>query len=161
VQVQKPFCRLLHFEKVGAPAMPKVILFAPLSGHFSTLLRDTVKTMLPDHDIWITDWIDAKEIPVALGPFHFDDYVQYVRDFLGFMGRDSHAISVCQPTVPVLAGVSLMSSAGDPLPRTLTMMGGPIDTRRSPTSVNTFAKTRHIAWFEAKVIQRVPMRYPG
>ena len=161
VQVRKPFCNLLHFEKVGAPPMPKVVIFAPLSGHFATLLRDTVKTMLPDHDVWITDWVDAKEIPVAEGPFHFDDYVAYVREFLAFMGRDSHAISVCQPTVPVMAAVALMSAAGEKLPRTLTMMGGPIDTRRSPTSVNTFAKTRPIAWFEAKVIQRVPMRYPG
>jgi poly(3-hydroxybutyrate) depolymerase len=161
VRLEKPFCRLLQFEKVGALAMPKVILFAPLSGHFATLLRDTVKTMLPDHDVYITDWIDAKEIPVAAGPFHFDDYVAYVREFLRFMGRDSHAISVCQPTVPVMAGVALMSAAGEKLPRTLTMMGGPIDTRRSPTSVNTFATRRPIEWFEAKVIQRVPMRYPG
>jgi poly(3-hydroxybutyrate) depolymerase len=159
--VQKPFCRLLHFRKEGAPAQPKVIVFAPLSGHFATLCRDTVKTLLADHDVWVTDWIDAKEIPITAGPFHFDDYVAYVREFLGFMGRDSHAISVCQPTVPVLAAVSLMAAAGEPIPRTLTMMGGPIDTRRSPTAVNTFATTRPISWFEAKVVQRVPMRYPG
>jgi poly(3-hydroxybutyrate) depolymerase len=161
VALEKPFCRLLHFEKVGAPAAPKVLVFAPLSGHFATLLRDTVRTMLPDHDVWITDWIDAKEIPVAEGPFHFDDYVAYVREFIGYLGPDSHAISVCQPTVPVMAAVALMSAAGEALPRTLTMMGGPIDTRRTPTAVNTFAKTRPLSWFEAKVIQRVPMRYPG
>ena len=161
VALEKPFCRLLHFEKQGAPALPRVLLFAPLSGHFATLLRDTVKTMLPDHDVWITDWIDAKEIPVTLGPFHFDDYVAYVREFLRFMGPDCHAISVCQPTVPVMAAVALMSQAGEKLPRSLTMMGGPIDTRRSPTAVNTFAKTRPLGWFEAKVIQRVPLRYPG
>ena len=161
VALEKPFCRLLHFEKEGAPAMPKVIVFAPLSGHFATLLRDTVKTMLPDHDVWITDWIDAKEIPVMAGPFHFDDYVAYVREFLAFLGPECHAISVCQPTVPVMAAVALMSQAGEDLPRSLTMMGGPIDTRRSPTAVNTFAKTRPLAWFEAKVIQRVPVRYPG
>jgi len=159
--VEKPFCRLLHFEKKGAPAMPKVLLFAPLSGHFATLLRDTVHTMLPEHDVYITDWIDAKEIPLAAGPFHFDDYVAYVREFIEFMGRDVHAISVCQPTVPVMAGVALQSQADRVIPRTLTMMGGPIDTRRSPTSVNTFAKRRPISWFETKVIQRVPMRYPG
>jgi poly(3-hydroxybutyrate) depolymerase len=159
--LEKPFCRLLHFRKVGAPKMPRVIVFAPLSGHFATLLRDTVKTMLTDHDVWVTDWIDAKEIPISVGPFHFDDYVAYVREFLTFMGRDSHAISVCQPTVPVMAAVSLMAAAGEDVPRTLTMMGGPIDTRRNPTSVNTFAKTRPLSWFEAKVIQRVPMRYPG
>jgi poly(3-hydroxybutyrate) depolymerase len=161
VVFEKPFCRLLHFEKQGAPALPRVLLFAPLSGHFATLLRDTVKTMLPHHDVWITDWIDAKEVPLTVGPFHFDDYVAYVREFLAFMGRDCHAISVCQPTVPVLAAVSLMAAAGERTPRTLTMMGGPIDTRRSPTSVNTFATTRPLAWFEAKVIQRVPVRYPG
>jgi poly(3-hydroxybutyrate) depolymerase len=111
--------------------------------------------------VYITDWVDAREIPITVGPFRFDDYVAYVREFLGFMGRDSHAISVCQPTVPVLAAVSLMAAAGAPIPRTLTMMGGPIDTRRSPTAVNTFAKHRPLSWFEAKVIQRVPMRYPG
>jgi len=159
--VEKPFCRLLHFRKAGAPAQPKVVVFAPLSGQFATLCRDTVKTLLADHDVWITDWIDAKEIPITQGPFHFDDYVAYVREFLTFMGPDSHAISVCQPTVPVLAAVSLMAAKGEPTPRTLTMMGGPIDTRRSPTAVNTFAKTRPISWFESNVIQRVPMRYPG
>ena len=159
--VQKPFCRLLHFRKEGAPKQPKVIVFAPLSGHFATLCRDTVKTLLADHDVWITDWIDAKEVPITVGTFHFDDYVGYVQEFLRFMGRDSHAISVCQPTVPVLAAVSLMAAKGEPIPRTLTMMGGPIDTRRSPTQVNTFAKTRPLSWFEAKVVQRVPMRYPG
>ncbi len=159
--LEKPFCRLLHFEKVGAPALPRVLVFAPLSGHFSTLLRDTVKTMLPDHDVWITDWIDAKEIPISVGPFHFDDYVAYVREFITRLGPEVHAISVCQPTVPVLAGVSLMAAAGEAIPRTLTMMGGPIDTRRSPTAVNNFATHRPLSWFEAKVIQRVPMRYPG
>jgi poly(3-hydroxybutyrate) depolymerase len=159
--VEKPFCRLLHFRKVGAPKQPKVIVFAPLSGHFATLCRDTVKTLLADHDVWITDWIDAKEIPITQGPFHFDDYVAYVREFLTFTGRDTHAISVCQPTVPVMAAVSLMAANGEPTPRSLTMMGGPIDTRRSPTEVNTFAKKHTLSWFEAKVIQRVPMRYPG
>jgi poly(3-hydroxybutyrate) depolymerase len=159
--IEKPFCRLLHFKKQGAPAQPRVIVFAPLSGHFATLVRDTVRTMLPDHDVWVTDWIDAKEIPITVGAFHFDDYVAYVREFIAFMGPESHAISVCQPTVPVLAGVSLMAAAGEPIPRTLTMMGGPIDTRRSPTAVNNFATSRPLSWFEAKVIQRVPMRFPG
>jgi len=139
-----------------------VLVFAPLSGHFATLLRDTVRTLLADHDVWITDWKDAKEVPLAEGAFHFDDYVAYVCRFIAHVGgADSHVISVCQPTVPVLAGVSLMAAAGEPIPRTLTMMGGPIDTRRSPTAVNTFAKNRPLSWFEAKVIQRVPMRYPG
>ncbi len=136
-------------------------MFAPLSGHFATLLRDTVRTLLPDHDVWITDWIDAKEVPVAEGPFHFDDYVDYVREFLRFVGPQAHSISVCQPTVPVLAAVSLMAAAGEKLPRSLTMMGGPIDTRASPTAVNDFAQFRPMSWFESKVVQRVPMRYPG
>jgi poly(3-hydroxybutyrate) depolymerase len=162
VELEKPFCRLLHFDKPGAPRQPRVLVFAPLSGHFASLLRDTVRTMLPDHDVWITDWIDAKEVPIAQGPFHFDDYVAYVREFLRHLGADAtHAISVCQPTVPVLAAVSLMAAAGEPIPRTLTMMGGPIDTRRSPTAVNDFAKHRPLSWFEAKVVQRVPLRYPG
>jgi len=159
--LEKSFCRLLHFRKVGAPAQPKVIVFAPLSGHFATLVRDTVRTLLADHDVWVTDWIDAKEIPIAVGPFRFDDYVAYVREFLRFLGPGAHSISVCQPTVPVLAAVSLMAQAGEATPSTLTMMGGPIDTRRSPTAVNMFAKHRPLSWFEAKVIQRVPMRYPG
>jgi poly(3-hydroxybutyrate) depolymerase len=160
-EVARPFCRLLHFVKPGAPPLPRVIVFAPLSGHFATLLRDTVRTLLPDHDVWITDWIDAKEVPLAAGPFHFDDYVDYVRDFIRFVGPEAHAVSVCQPTVPVLAGVSLLAAAGEATPRSLTMMGGPIDTRSSPTAVNDFAKYRPMSWFESKVVQRVPMRYPG
>ncbi|MCW5593116.1 MAG: polyhydroxyalkanoate depolymerase [Burkholderiales bacterium] len=160
-EVAKPFCRLLHFVKDGAPPQPKVVVFAPLSGHFATLLRDTVKSLLADHDVWITDWIDAKEVPLAAGPFHFDDYVDYVREFLRFVGPAAHAISVCQPTVPVLAGVALMASNGEQTPRSLTMMGGPIDTRSSPTAVNDFARHRPMSWFESKVVQRVPMRYPG
>ncbi|HYC35981.1 MAG TPA: polyhydroxyalkanoate depolymerase, partial [Usitatibacter sp.] len=160
-ELERSFCRLLHFVKPGAPKQPRVLVFAPLSGHFATLLRDTVRTLLADHDVWVTDWIDAKEVPVAAGPFHFDDYVAYVREFIRHVGPDVHAMSVCQPTVPVLAGVSLMAQAGETIPRTLTMMGGPIDTRRSPTAVNEFATRRPISWFESKVIQRVPMRYPG
>ena len=157
----KPFCRLLHFVKEGAPKQPRALVFAPLSGHYATLLRDTVRTMLPDHDVWITDWVNAREVPIAVGPFHFDDYVAYVREFVAHVGPECHVVSVCQPTVPVLAGVSLMAAAGEALPRSLIMMGGPIDTRRSPTAVNTFAKHRPMSWFEAKVIQRVPLRYPG
>ena len=132
VELEQPFCRLLHFVKQDAPPQPRVLVFAPLSGHFATLLRDTVRTLLPDHDVWITDWIDAKEVPLSAGPFHFDDYVDYVRDFVRFVGPGAHAISVCQPTVPVLAGVSLMAAAGEAVPRSLTMMGGPIDTRTQP-----------------------------
>jgi poly(3-hydroxybutyrate) depolymerase len=162
VELEKPFCRLLRFHRDGAPQQERVLVFAPLSGHHATLLRDTVRALLPHHEVWITDWIDAKEIPIAVGPFHFDDYVAYVREFIRRVGApDMHAISVCQPTVPVLAAVSLMAAAGEAIPKTLTMMGGPIDTRRSPTAVNDFARHRPLSWFEAKVIQRVPMRYPG
>ncbi|HRE12601.1 MAG TPA: polyhydroxyalkanoate depolymerase [Usitatibacteraceae bacterium] len=160
-ELELPFCRLLHFVKKGAPRQPKVLVFAPLSGHFATLLRDTVRSLLADHDVWITDWIDAKEVPLARGEFHFDDYVAYARTFIGFVGADCHAISVCQPTVPVLAAVSLMAQAGEATPRSLTMMGGPIDTRKGATAVNDFAQHRPMSWFEAKVVQRVPMRYPG
>ena len=160
-EVEKPFCRLLHFVKEGAAAQPRVIVFAPLSGHYATLLRDTVKSLIADHDVWITDWMNARDIPIAAGPFGFDDYVGYVREFIAHVGPGCHAISVCQPTVPVLAGVSLMAQAGEEIPATLTMMGGPIDARRSPTTVNDFAHYRPLSWFEAKVIQRVPMRYPG
>ncbi|QJR11815.1 hypothetical protein DSM104443_02898 [Usitatibacter rugosus] len=160
--LEKPFCTLLHFAKAGAPRQPRVLIFAPLSGHFATLLRDTVSAMLADHDVWITDWKDAKEIPVSVGPFHFDDYVAYVREFITFLGAaDLNVVSVCQPTVPVLAAVSLMAANGEKTPRTLTMMGGPIDSRKSPTQVNNLATTRPISWFESKVIQRVPVRFPG
>ena len=161
-EVEKPFCGLLHFAKDGAPKQPRVLVFAPLSGHFSTLLRETVRALLADHDVWLTDWVDAKEIPITVGPFHFDDYVGYVREFIRHVGApDLHVISVCQPTVPVLAAVSLMAAAGEPVPKSLTLMGGPIDSRKSPTAVNKLATTRPLAWFEAKVIQRVPMRFPG
>src|SRR5688500_10122350 len=112
-EAEKPFCRLLHFVREGAPAQPRVIVFAPLSGHYATLLRDTVKSLLADHDVWITDWTNARDIPIALGPFGFDDYVAYVRAFIAHVGPGCHAISVCQPTVPVLAGVSLMAQAGE------------------------------------------------
>jgi poly(3-hydroxybutyrate) depolymerase len=164
--LDKPFCKLLHFKKTRAVKNEQtVLIFAPLSGHFATLLRDTVRTMLPDHNVVITDWKDAREVPFTAGPFHFDDYVAYVQEFIRFMqnetGGNVHVISVCQPTVPVLAGISLMASRGEQLPTTMTMMGGPIDTRRNPTSVNDFATRRPLWWFEQNVIQRVPVKYPG
>ena len=166
VLLDKPFCRLLHFRKARATLNePKVLIFAPLSGHFSTLLRDTVRTMLPHHNVTITDWKDAREISLAEGPFHFDDYAAYVQEFVRFMRGAHHAkvhvVSVCQPTVPVLAGISLMASRGEALPNSMTMMGGPIDASKNPTSVNDFAMRRPIAWFEQHVIQRVPVKYPG
>ena len=164
----KPFCRLLHFKRVWPNGMakrtadPKVLIVAPLSGHHATLLRDTVRALLPDHDICITDWTDARLVPIAAGPFHLDDYVQYVIDFVRILGPDVHLISVCQPTVPVLAAVSLMATAKDPkLARSMTMMGGPIDTRRNPTQVNALAKRKNYEWFENNVVFKVPSAYPG
>ncbi|GMU49010.1 MAG: hypothetical protein AMXMBFR31_12360 [Candidatus Desulfobacillus denitrificans] len=159
---EKPFCRLLHFRRETAVVHPKVLLFAPLSGHYATLLRDTVRALLPEHDVYITDWNDARLVPLAEGYFHFADYVAYAQDFIRLLGPDVHVISVCQPTVPVLAAVALMAAADDPAqPRSMTLMGGPIDTRRAPTEVNRYAKTRSLRWFDTHVITRVPLKYPG
>jgi len=168
VVLAKPFCRLLHFKRVlpgrlaKRPADPQALIVAPLSGHHATLLRDTVRALLPDHDIYITDWIDARLIPVSHGPFHLDDYVEYVIEFIQLLGPAVHVISVCQPTVPVLAAVSLMASNNDPkLPKSMTMMGGPIDSRRSPTQVNALAERKNFEWFENNVIFKVPTAHPG
>jgi poly(3-hydroxybutyrate) depolymerase len=168
VVLGKPFCRLLHFERdfpadmAGRQADPTVLLVAPLSGHFATLLRDTVRSLLPEHEVYVTDWVDARMVPLSQGPFHLDDYVDYVREFIRFLGPDVHVISVCQPTVPVLAAVSLMATDGEAVkPRTMVMMGGPIDARRSPTAVNNLALEKPYSWFERSVIERVPVRYPG
>ena len=163
--LHKPFCDLVHFQRklpADRPADPKVLLVAPLSGHHATLLRDTVKALLPKHDIYVTDWIDARMVPVDEGPFHLDDYVRYVREFLQFLGPNTHVISVCQPTVPVLAAISLMAADDDPCtPTSMVMMGGPIDTRESPTDVNLLATNKPYSWFEDNLIHRVPPRYPG
>jgi poly(3-hydroxybutyrate) depolymerase len=168
IALSKPFCHLLHFKKVLGEKeaaklhQPKVLLLAPLSGHHATLLRDTVTTLLTEHDVYITDWIDAKLVPVSQGAFHLHDYVYYLQDFLRFLGPDVHVIAVCQPSVPLLAAVSLMSTAKDPkVPRSMTMMGGPIDTRKSPTLVDQLATERDLEWFENTVIHRVPPNYPG
>ena len=169
VALEKPFCRLLRFKRFTdhAPVLermktqPKVLVVAPLSGHHSTLLRDTVKMLLRDHKVFITDWTDARMVPESEGPFHLDDYVHYVQEFIRLIGPDVNVISVCQPTVPVLAAVSLMATAGEAIPRTLTMMGGPIDARRSPTAVNNLAMNKSHGWFEQNVIYRVPVNYPG
>jgi poly(3-hydroxybutyrate) depolymerase len=168
VDLDKPFCRLLHFRREMPPKLarraadPRVLVVAPLSGHHATLLRDTVRALLPEHDVWITDWIDARLVPVAKGPFHLDDYVGYVREFISFLGPNVHVISVCQPTVPVLGAISLMASDNDPrLPRSMTMMGGPIDTRRNPTQVNALAIRKNHKWFENNVIFTVPSSHPG
>ncbi len=164
VALDKPFCKLIHFRRELAKPRrdPKVLVFAPLSGHHATLLRDTVRTLLPEHEVWITDWVDARLVPLAAGPFHFDDYVDYVREFVRLLSPDLHVISVCQPTVPVLAAISLMAARKDePKPRTMVMMGGPIDARRSPTAVNNLAIKKPYSWFESHVIERVPAKYPG
>ena len=158
-----PFCNLVHFEREGLKKKePKVLIVAPMSGHHATLLRDTVRTMLVDHDVYITDWIDARMVPLSAGPFHRNDYVRYVEHFLEFLDDDVHVIAVCQPTVPVLAAVSLMSARNSPhVPKSLTLMGGPVDTRESPTQVNRLATTKPYSWFENNLIQRVPARYAG
>jgi len=169
VAMTKPFCRLLRFKRftdnvealTRMKNQPTVLVVAPLSGHHATLLRDTVTSLLHDHKVFITDWTDARMVPVEAGPFHLDDYVAYVQDFIRHIGPEAHVISVCQPTVPVLAAVSLMASRGEPTPRTMTMMGGPIDARKSPTSVNDLAVNKSHSWFENNVIQRVPPNFPG
>jgi poly(3-hydroxybutyrate) depolymerase len=165
----KPFCKLIRFKRFTDDAkllakmrdQPAVLVVAPLSGHHSTLLRDTVRTLLQDHKVYITDWIDARMVPLEDGVFHLDDYVNYVQDFIRDVGPEVHVISVCQPTVPVLAAVSLMASRGEVTPRTMTMMGGPIDARKSPTAVNNLAMNKSYEWFETNVIYRVPPNYPG
>jgi poly(3-hydroxybutyrate) depolymerase len=165
---ERAFCKLLHFKKdlsdklIAKLDQPKVLLVAPLSGHYATLLRDTVRALLPNHDVYITDWTDARMVPLAEGEFHLDDYIYYVQDFIRLLAPDLHVISVCQPTVPVLAAISLMATAKDSkLPKTMTMMGGPIDPRRSPTAVNDLAVEKPFSWFENTVIYSVPANYPG
>jgi len=167
--ITKPFCRLLRFKRftddVGVlkrlKDQPTVLVVAPLSGHHSTLLRETVRELLKDHKVFITDWTDARMVPVEAGPFHLDDYVAYVQEFIRHIGPEVNVISVCQPTVPVLAAISLMASKGEKTPRTMTMMGGPIDARKSPTAVNNLATNKPFEWFENNVIYRVPTNFPG
>jgi len=170
VVVDKPFCRLLRFKRFADDAGniadfrddPPVLVVAPLSGHHATLLRDTVKTLLRDHKVYITDWVDARMVPAEQGAFHLDDYVKYIEEFIRTIGAaDLHVISVCQPTVPVLAAVSLMAARGEPTPRSLVMMGGPIDTRQNPTQVNNLAVQKPLWWFESNLIHHVPANFPG
>lgn len=168
VATSLPFCRLLHFKKdlsnkeIAALKQPTVLLVAPLSGHHSTLLRDTVRGLLPEHDVYITDWTDARMVPASAGAFHLHDYIYYVQAFIRLLGPDLHVISVCQPTVPVLAAISLMATEKDShLPKSMTMMGGPIDPRKSPTEVNNLATDKPFSWFENTVIYSVPANYPG
>ena len=160
VSLDKPFCRLIHFKQ-GLENKEKVLLVAPLSGHHATLLRDTVRSLLSEHEVWVTDWVDAKMVPISAGPFHLADYIDYVREWITLLSPDLNVMSVCQPTVPVLAAVSLMAYRGEAQPRTMTMMGGPIDARRSPTAVNNLATRKPYSWFERTLIHRVPEKYPG
>jgi len=157
-----PFGTLLHFKKDIATAQPRILLVAPLSGHFSTLLRATVQTMLPEHDVFITDWHNARDIPLTAGRFGVDEYTDHLIKFLEAMGPGAHVLAVCQPCVSVLAAVAVMAQAGNPAqPRSMTLMAGPIDTRINPTKVNELAKKRSIDWFERTLTASVPLRYPG
>jgi poly(3-hydroxybutyrate) depolymerase len=169
VRLEKPFCKLIRFKRYADDSavieamrkQPSVLVVAPLSGHHSTLLRDTVQALLQDHKVFITDWADARMVPLEYGPFHLDDYVDYIREFIHEIGPEVNVISVCQPTVPVLAAASLEASSHGIAPRTLTMMGGPIDARKSPTAVNNLALNKSIAWFDSNLIGRVPVTFPG
>ncbi|HWK37231.1 polyhydroxyalkanoate depolymerase [Sphingomonas sp.] len=171
IVLRKPFGQLKHFVRDGVTGGPKLLIVAPMSGHYATLLRGTVERMLPSHDVYITDWRDAKLAPLSDGGFDLDDYVDYVVEFLAHIGAASvaeggdarpHLLAVCQPSVPCYAAAALMSADRHPnRPRTMTLMGGPIDTREAPTAVNTLATERPHAWFEQNVIATVPMLYPG
>lgn len=172
VEIDKPFCELRRFKRFSddtatlakLKSQPVVLIVAPLSGHYATLLRDTVKTMLKDHKVYITDWKNARLVPLSEGEFHLDDYINYVQEFIRYLQKNygnCHVMSVCQPTVPVLAAVSLMASRGETTPLSMTMMGGPIDATKSPTAVNNLATQRSHSWFENNVIYRVPDKFPG
>jgi poly(3-hydroxybutyrate) depolymerase len=163
---RKPFCNLIHFARdekvIGRRYDPKVLIVAPLSGHYATLLRGTVEAMIREHDVYVTDWMDARIVPVAQGPFDLDDFIDYIIEFVQYLGPNTHVIAVCQPAVPVLAAAALMATRNDPMqPASLTLMGGPIDTRRNMTVVNKLAENRPIEWFENNVINSVPFPNPG
>lgn len=161
----RPFCRVLHFAKQfndGRGPGPKLLLVAPMSGHYATLLRGTVETMLPYHDVYITDWIDARMVPLSEGRFDLDDYIDYIISILHRLGPDTHVMAVCQPSVPVLAAVALMEAQDNPYrPQSMTLMGGPIDTRINPTAVNRLAEERDLEWFRRNAVMRVPFPHAG
>ena len=162
IVLQKPFGQLKRFVREGVETGPKLLIVAPMSGHYATLLRGTVERMLPKHDVYITDWRDARNVPLSEGHFDLDDYVDYLIEFLEVLGPGAHMLAVCQPSVPAYAAVAVMSAAKNKcLPKTLTLMGGPIDTRKAPTSVNTLATQRPHSWFANTVIATVPYSYPG
>ncbi|MFN7321360.1 MAG: polyhydroxyalkanoate depolymerase [Methylobacterium sp.] len=160
-----PFCNLIHFDRalpVNLAPQPRLLIVAPMSGHFATLLRGTVEAFLPTHEVYITDWVDARMVSLSQGGFDLDDYIDYVRDMIRLLGPDVHVMAVCQPSVPVIAAIALMEEENDPAtPRSMTLMGGPIDTRCSPTEVNKVAQKRGIEWFRTNCIARVPFPHPG
>lgn len=159
------FCNLIHFERnlpPGAKRQSRLLIVAPMSGHFATLLRGTVEAFLPSHEVYITDWVDARLVPMSAGKFDLDDYVDYVKDMIRFLGPDVHVLAVCQPSVPVAAAVARLEAEDDAhIPRSMILMGGPIDTRESPTEVNKLAQKRGINWFKKNCIARVPFPHPG
>ena len=172
IEIDKPFCALRRFKRFSddpptlakLKVQPVALIVAPLSGHYATLLRETVRTMLSGHKVYITDWKNARTVPLDDGPFHLDDYVNYVQEFIRYLQHsygNCHVMSVCQPTVPTLAAISLMASRGETAPLSMVMMGGPIDARRSPTTVNNLATQHSFEWFENNVIYRVPSSFPG
>jgi poly(3-hydroxybutyrate) depolymerase len=162
---KRPFCNLVHFERALSDnyrTHPKLLIVAPMSGHYATLLRGTVEALLPRHDVYITDWVDARMVPLTAGTFDLDDYIDYLISILHYLGGDTHVIAVCQPSVPVLAAVSLMEARNDPYsPSSMVLMGGPIDTRVKPTAVNNMAQQRGTDWFRRNVITKVPFPNPG
>ncbi len=166
IVLSKPFCNLIRFGRdeaeTGKRYDPKVLIIAPMSGHYATLLRGTVQAMLPEHDVYITDWTDARNVPVAMGRFDFDDFVDYCIDFMRFIGTNTHVIAVCQPAVPALVATAIMAARNEESqPASLVLMGGPIDTRRNPTKVNELAGERSLEWFEQNVISAVPFPHAG
>jgi polyhydroxyalkanoate depolymerase len=162
VTLRTPFATLLHFKKDVAQAQPRVLLVAPLSGHFATLLRSTVRTMLPEHDVYITDWHNARDVPTRDGHFGFDDYVDHLIRFLEAIGPGAHMLAVCQPCVAALVAAAVMAQSHNPAaPHSMTLMAGPIDCRVNPTKVNELANSKPIAWFEQHLLARVPFRYDG
>jgi poly(3-hydroxybutyrate) depolymerase len=162
---RRPFCDLLHFERTGVALpepQPKLLIVAPMSGHYSTLLRGTVEAFLPTHDVYITDWVDARMVPMSISDFDLDDYIDYLREMISLIGPGAHTIGVCQPAAPLIAAIALMEADGDPAtPASMTLMGGPIDTRRSPTAVNLLAERRGVEWFRRHCLHSVPFPYPG
>src|SRR6202451_4477544 len=163
---ERPFCKLIHFERVfehpPKRPQPKLLIVAPMSGHFATLLRGTVEAFLPNHDVYVTDWMDARMVPLSEGRFDLDDYIDYVISILHTLGGDTNIVAVCQPSVPVIVAVALMEADDDPyMPVSMTLMGGPIDTRSNPTAVNILAEKRGTDWFRGHVITKVPFPNPG